>query len=161
MNHLDLLGHPVLACFVAMKWDRLLAYFYAHTAMFFVFLANYYGYIVYLMTSNIDQLMVSKGQEDNRNCKNYTITLPHFLTTWDDSGFFVCELLFLLSSLIFLCSEIVQMVRLGKYYWKEHGNYIQLFVILSAFLAMGLKPWLLGDIQYLYFYIYFLHLFIL
>ena len=131
-----------------MKWDRLLAYFYAHTAMFFLFLANYYGYIIYLMTSNFSQLSVSKGTEDNRNCKNNTITLPYFLTTWDSSGFFVCELLFLLSTLLFLSSEIVQMIRLGKYYWKELGNYIQLFVIFSAFLSMGSKPWLLGDIQH-------------
>ena len=150
MNLLDLLGHPVLACFVAMKWNRLLAYFYAHTALFFLFLANYYGYLIFLMTSNFSRLMVSNGTESNRNCKNNTITLPPFLTTWDSSAFIVCELLFLLSTLLFLSSEIVQMVRLKWNYLKEHGNYIQLFVISSAFVAMGAKPLLLGDIQQKY-----------
>ena len=146
MNYLDLLGHPVLACFVAMKWDRLLPYFYAHTAMFFLFLANFYGYIVYLMTTHHSDLAIWNGKDTNtRTCKDMVIHLPWFLQTWDDSGFFVCELFFLLSTLLFLCSEIVQMSRLGKYYWKEHGNYIQLFVIFSAFLAMGAKPWLLGE----------------
>ena len=146
MNLLDLMGHPVLACFVAMKWERVISYFYAHTAVFFLFLANYYGYIVYLMSTHYDDLFVWDGKENNtRICKEQVIFLPWFLETWDSSGFFVCELLFLLSTLLFLCSEIVQMTRLRKYYWKEHGNYIQLFVIVSAILAMGAKPWLLGE----------------
>ena len=64
MNYLDLLGHPVLACFVAMKWDRLLPYFYAHTAMFFLFLANFYGYIVYLMTKHHSDLAIWNGKDN-------------------------------------------------------------------------------------------------
>ena len=130
-----------------MKWDRLLVYFYIHTAMFFLFLATYYGYIVHLMTTHFSSLFVYDGSEnETRRCKNNTIELPFFLQTWDSSGFFVCELLFLLSTILFLCSETVQMVRLRKYYWKELGNYIQLFVVFSAFLAMAAKPWLLGKL---------------
>ena len=145
MNLIDLLGHPVLACFVAMKWERLLAYFYVHTAMFFLFLANYYGYIVYLMNTNYSSLMAFDGSENNtRKCKNNTIYLPYFLQTWDSSGFFVCELLFLLFTILFVSSEIVQMIRLRWNYTKELGNYIQLFVIVSAFLSMIFKPSLLG-----------------
>ena len=141
-----------------MKWDRLLVYFYVHTALFFLFLATYYGYIVYLMTTNFSRLFVFDGSENERRCKNNTIKLPFFLQTWDSqkqtwdsSGFIVCELLFLLSTILFLCSEIVQMVRLKKNYWKEHGNYIQLFVVSSAFLAMAAKPLLLGKLKVLYF----------
>lgn len=134
-----------MACFVAMKWERLLAYFYVHTAMFFLFLANYYGYIVYLMNTNYSSLFAFDGSENNtRKCKDNTIHLPYFLQTWDSSGFFVCELCFLFFTIIFTFSEIVQMLRLRWYYWKEHGNYIQLFVIISAFTAMIAKRWLLG-----------------
>ena len=129
-----------------MKWQKLLHYFYAHTVMFIFFLSNYYGYIIYLFVTHFNDIELDDGmQQKERMCKDNIIYLPCFLTNWDDSGIVICEILFLVSTIVFLASEMFQMRRLGWYYLKEHENYIQLFVIFSAFLSMFAKPILLGE----------------
>ena len=114
--------------------------------MFIFFLSNYYGYIIYLFVTHFNDIELDDGmQQKERMCKDNIIYLPGFLTNWDDGGIVICEILFLVSTIVFLASEMFQMRRLGWYYLKEHENYIQLFVIFSAFLSMFAKPILLGE----------------
>ena len=103
-------------------------------------------YLISFMNSSILlQNLLKKYFIKKRMCKDKIIYLPGFLTNLDDGGIVICEILFLVSTIVFLASEMFQMRRLGWYYLKEHENYIQLFVIFSAFLSMFAKPILLGE----------------
>ena len=49
------------------------------------------------------------------------------------------EVLWLIASLLLLASEIIQMIFLKRLYFSELENYIELYILISAFVAMGCK----------------------
>ena len=51
----------------------------------------------------------------------------------------VVEVLWLITSLLLLVSEIIQMIYLKKLYFFEMENYIELYILTSAFVAMIFK----------------------
>ena len=132
-----LLAHPLLACFIALKWDNLKKYFWAHTFLFFSFLAFYYLYI-------IDIFMEDYSPLQNQTDSNQTQTLPYFLEelparrSWFELFLAICTIMLILY-------EFYQMywTGFGKY-WKDIENWLQLFVYATAIFALALKPQLLS-----------------
>ena len=118
-NHLTmfcsgLLTHPVLACFIALKWHNLKWYFWAQTFLFLFFLASYYFYI-------IDIFMEDQSRTQNKTDSNQTQTqtLSHFLEELPATTLSWFELVFAICTIMLILYELYQM------YWTGFGNYIK------------------------------------
>ncbi len=133
-----LLTHPVLACFIALKWHNLRKHFWAHTFLFLFFLASYYFYI-------IDIFMEDQSRTQNEIDSNQTQTLPHFLEELPATTLSWFELVFAICTITLIMYELYQMYWTGfKNYIKDIENWIQSFVYATAILAMANKPHLLS-----------------
>ena len=140
-----LLAHPVLACFIALKWKKVWRYFLAHTILFFLFLVSYYTYIIRIFMADHQ---IQQNQTDSRfNDKNDT--LPFFLEELPAAWWSWVELLFFIFTLLLIISELYQMCRSGiSNYFKDTENWIQIFVFLTAILAMVWRKYILTHSQF-------------
>ena len=80
----------------------------------------------------------SRNQEQNMD-QNRTL-LPHFLGDMK-AGHFVNEILFLIMTTLLFCLECFQFCNFGMNYFKQWENLHQLIIILTAIIAMVLKPY--------------------
>lgn len=135
----ELMCHPVMACFITLKWKKILMYFACHILLLLFFLISFYFYI-----RCIFQFMQVEGTESgNKNTQKAT-TLPFFLTDTSKPSLFLVEGVFAISTLLLCSLEIYQLFHLKcQNYWKQFENWNQTFVITSAVLAMVIKPWIL------------------
>ena len=138
---LGLLAHPVLACFIALKWNKVWWYFLAHTILFLFFLAFYYTYIIRIF-------MAGHEHHKHQTGKNAIVTLPHFLAEFPAWWSFF-ELFFLICTLLLIISELYQMCRSGfSNYIKDTENWIQIFVFGTAMFAMASKKYILTQSEH-------------
>ena len=138
-----MLSHPVLACFIALKWHKVWWYFLAHTFVFLVFLASYYTYIIHIFT--VDHSLLH-NQTDPRSAENKA-TLPPFMEEFPSSWSCV-ELVFAISTTMMITSEIYQMCRSHYKYFKDTENWIQIFVFGTAIFSMASRQYILTSSEY-------------
>ena len=133
-----------MACLITMKWKKVLKYFAFHICILFFFLLSFYLYIRYIFSFMKLELQVEAGNPNKTKPTLNSTTLPFFLTDPSKKGFFFAEAVFAISTLLLLTLEFYQLLHLKcKNYWKQTENWNQIFVIVSAVLAMMMKPWIL------------------
>ena len=139
-QHLELMCHPVMACFITLKWKKVLKYFAFHIVILFFFLLSFYFYIRHIFKYVPD---LPDGVTERRMVLNST-SLPFFLTDTSKTRVFVAEAVFVICTLLLISLECYQLLHLNcKGYWKQTENWNQTFAIASAVLAMVMKPWIL------------------
>ena len=132
--------HPVMACFITLKWKKVLKYFAFHIVILFFFLLSFYFYIRHIFKYVPD---LPDGVTERRMVLNST-SLPFFLTDTSKTRVFVAEAVFVICTLLLISLECYQLLHLNcKGYWKQTENWNQTFAIASAVLAMVMKPWIL------------------
>ena len=117
--------HPVIALFIWKKWRKAIWFFLFNAVLYGIFLANY-TWIILLIFSNDE----GNEEETNGSCQT-----DHYKDNFGKSGYGL-----IISVVLLSLWEIMQMVRLGKLYFKEKENYIEIFVFATAFV-------LIADIQ--------------
>eukprot|EP00092_Neocalanus_flemingeri_P000315 GFUD01000337.1.p1 GENE.GFUD01000337.1~~GFUD01000337.1.p1 ORF type:complete len:560 (+),score=128.32 GFUD01000337.1:393-2072(+) len=154
----NLIKHPVIASFIALKWKKTKWYFYTTSLIFMSFLLFYSVFIIYLFNrpevycSKLEKLLSEKNSkgilfpEDNsgtkqeiNECERHQARISKkFLADFDDN-FIVCEVLFLTFFIFLSAMEIYQAIKLKRQYFKELENYIEWVVLISALITMMFK----------------------
>ena len=130
--------HPVMACFITLKWKKVIKYFAFHIVILLSFLLSFYFYIRHIFK------YVPDGVTERIIVLNSTMTSPFFLTDTSKKRILFAEALFAICTLLLFSLEFYQLLHLKcKGYWKQTENWNQTFAIASAVLAMVLKPWIL------------------
>ena len=167
-----MLCHPVLTLFIRRKWDRVMIYCLIHTVVFLFFLIFYYLYILSVFETETEReesnttssasmdsesettLQVSIGSKlfncietkpaaiSSRNQDQNRTLLPHFLgdmKLWH----LVNEIGFLIMTIFLFGLECFQLYIFRMSYFKHWENLHQLIIIITATVAMLLKPYTL------------------
>eukprot|EP00092_Neocalanus_flemingeri_P054453 GFUD01064123.1.p1 GENE.GFUD01064123.1~~GFUD01064123.1.p1 ORF type:complete len:560 (+),score=125.62 GFUD01064123.1:420-2099(+) len=154
----NLIKHPVIASFIALKWKKTKWYFYTTSLIFMSFLLFYSAFIIYIFNrpevycSKLEKLLSEKNSkgilfpEDNsgtkqeiNECERHQARISKkFLADFDDN-FIVCEVLFLIFFIFLSAMEIYQAIKLKRQYFKELENYIEWVVLISALITMMFK----------------------
>ena len=143
---LDLLRHPVLATFVSLKWKKIRGLFYFQSFIYLLFLICYSAFIGYwftrpekycmkdTMNTSVDpcSIAVLNSTEALDRLHSKLFEGPHASVTF-------LEATLLITSVSLLVSEIIQMIYLKKLYFLELENYIELYILVSAIVAMCCK----------------------
>ena len=138
-----MLAHPVLACFIALKWNKVWRYFLAHTILFLVFLASYYSYIIRIFM--VDH---SHHNQTAGSLSGNITTLPGFLEEFP--AWWSCiELVFAICTTLLIGSELYQVYKSGwQNYLKDTENWIQIFIFGTAIFAMSSRQYILTLSEY-------------
>ena len=135
----SLLTHPLIATFIALKWEKTKWYFYTTSVIFIIFLALYSSIVTYffnrpeLYCRYTIQILCNETQLENQ--KDWY---------WVDFQYFeVVKGLYLTLFVLLLLIEIYQASKLKMQYFKELENYIEWFVLISALITMIFKETIL------------------
>jgi len=157
-----LIRHPVIAMFIALKWEKTKSYFYAHSLVFTSFLIFYSAFIYHLFNrpevhcSTLEKVLyqrnstalpddVSGTRKEQTDCEQNAQRLSSKFLADFDSLFIICEVCFL-SFFVFLSfMEIYQAFNLRRQYFKELENYIEWVVLISALITMMFKEIILQN----------------
>ena len=121
-----ILRHPVIALFIWKKWEKAIWFFLLNAVLYGIFLSNYTWMILFIFEHDTVNGNV-EGNGYNGTCKS-----DHYTDGIGAAG------IGLYSSVILLILwEIMQMIRLGKLYFKEVENYIEMFVFVTALLLLA------------------------
>ena len=158
--YIDMLTHPVLVLFIRRKWKRAMKYFLLHTAVFLLFLITYYLYINTVFQyekKESDTASFNDSHSGNRSQDQNRTLLPAFLDNdqkeweeWEErkEWHLLNEICFLFMTILLFCLECFQFVNFGIDYFKQLENLHQVIIILTAIIAMVLKPYSLeGNIR--------------
>ena len=140
-----MLAHPVLACFIALKWNKVWWYFFAHTILFLVFLVSYYTYIIHIFMADHKH----HHNQTNPGLTEDTTTLPPFLAELPAWWSFF-ELVFAISTFLLIISELFEIWLLSRFrnYIKDTENWIKIFVFGTAIFAMASRQYILTISEY-------------
>ena len=145
----QLLRHPVIAAFIALKWRQSQKYFYAQSAMFLSFLMLYSVFIVSLFSrENIcPSLDIKLPQPASIPCssQDYKGLITTVLDSSQPTGILVCEIFLLALTIMLAFVELYQAFKLRRQYFREIENYFEWFVILSALISMAFKDVILQE----------------
>ena len=117
-----IIRHPVIALFIWKKWRKAIWFFLINAVLYGIFLSNYTFMILFIFEHN-----TLNGNGSNGTCQS-----DHYI---DDIGKAGIGLYF--SVILLILWEIMQMIRLGRLYFKEIENYIELFVFITALLLLA------------------------
>ena len=118
--------HPVIALFIWKKWRKAIWFFLVNAVLYGIFLANF-TWIIFLIFSNDKGNRTDNGEETRGSCQT-----DHYKDNLGKSGTGL-----IISVILLTLWEIMQMVRLGKLYFKEVENYIEISVFSTAFLLVA------------------------
>merc|ERR1712013_414717 len=157
----NLIKHPVVALFIAKKWEKTKWYFYAHSLIFITFLVFYSLFIIYLFNrpevycSKLQKALsenpgaisgtllfpddVSGTAKEQRDCAQHTAIISKKIVTDFDSSFVICEAFFVVFFLFLSAMEVYQAIKLKRQYFRELENYIEWVVLISALITMIFK----------------------
>ena len=124
--------HPVIALFIWKKWRKAIWFFLINAVLYWFFLLNYTWMILWKFyntsrNANVEGNTTEIGKETERTCQT-----DHYQ---DDFGH--NEIILIISLILLSLWEIMQMIRLGKLYFKEVENFIEISVFATAFLLLG------------------------
>ena len=130
----------MLACFIALKWNKVWWYFFAHTILFLVFLISYYTYIIHIFMADHKH----NHNQTNPELREDTTTLPPFLAELPAWWSFF-ELIFAISTFLLIISELFEIWLLSRFrnYIKDTENWIKIFVFGTAIFAMASRQYIL------------------
>ena len=117
--------HPAIAVFIWMKWAKAIYFFYFNALLYFTFLISYTLMVINIYHSSATE--ATDGANGTESCLELQEDTVQYST--------VAHRAFLiLSVLILMVWEIVQIVRLKRLYLKEIENFFEWFVFLTAIL---------------------------
>ena len=156
----ELFKHPVVALFIAAKWEKTKSVFYLQTLVYVLFLLFFSIFVIHLFTrtevycSQLEKFIsrdgVSNALKINSSEKirsfdecsrgDSRITTEFLEDTKMQQGYIaIIEIFFLLFFSILTSLEVYQAMYLGKQYFRELENYIEWVVLLSALVLMVFK----------------------
>jgi len=162
----ELFKHPVVALFIAAKWEKTKSVFYLQTLVYVLFLLFFSIFVIHLFTrtevycSQLEKFIsrdgVSNALKINSSEKirsfdecsrgDSRITTEFLEDTKMQQGYIaIIEIFFLLFFSILTSLEVYQAMYLGKQYFRELENYIEWVVLLSALVLMVFKYSILQD----------------
>ena len=138
----NLIKHPVIAMFIALKWKKTQWYFYIQSLIFITFLIFYSTFIIYLFNrpevhcSKLEKLLYQKNstaikeslffpddvsgtRKERNDCEQHALRISKKFLTDLDTNFIVCEIFFVIFFVFLSAMEIYQAVKLKRQYFKE------------------------------------------
>ena len=123
--------HPVIALFIWKKWKKAIWFFLLNAVLYGIFLFNYTWIILEIFSNDKGNGNIKGNRTDSRNETNGSCQSDHYKDNFGFSGNGL-----IISVVLLSLWEIMQMLRLGKLYFKEVENYIEIFVFATAFLLI-------------------------
>ena len=127
-----IIKHPVIALFIWKKWRKAIWFFLFNAVLYGIFLANFTWIILEIFSNdkgsvNVQGNRTESVEEPNGSCRRTDHYKDHFGMSGNG---------LIISVVLLSLWEIMQMVRLGKLYFQEIENYIEIFVFATAFLLV-------------------------
>ena len=136
-----IIRHPVIALFIWKKWRMAIWFFLINAVLYIIFLSIYTWMILWIFSNdkgngnvegNPDSVgfivyrspITDSGFKPGRTCRS----------AYYDFGY--SRMPMIISVTLLSLWEIMQMIRLGRRYFKEIENYIEIFVFSTAILLI-------------------------